>query len=260
MFEEDEETQGAESRGGQRGRDLKREVYNMIERRTRQDVVDGTQGLDALDGMLEEELGLGKQQNPTLRLKEYLDKQEQEMKNINRKLAQKMVQQELDEQVKEKRQRHGAKREEDAEYVRASEQMMECHRRRKSAEHKKMLEDKAKLRNMQLKIVDRRKAKIQHEQRISDEQDRQLVRGIQEDLAAQKTIQVERIAKKRDEMREVMRENQKRRAEKEAVQALVRQEENDLQLRANKISEEMELQRMREIEDKKTKMHLLFVQ
>lgn len=259
IFENEEEA-GLESNPNSRENELKRQVYQMIENQTREDVVNGTQGLDALDGILEAELGLQSKKNPTLRLKRYLDRQEKELQHVSRKLAHKIVQKELDQQVKEKQNIKKAKLAEETEYVQATNKMMNQHRRLKSAERKKKLEDKAKLRDMQLRIVAQRQAKIDREKRESDEQDRLLVRSIQKDLREQEKIQIQRVKKKRNEMREVMRENEKRRMEKDSLEAQIRKEENDLQLKANKISEEMELQRMREIEAKKTKMHLLFVQ
>ena len=259
IFENEEEAP-LESASNTRESQLRRQVHQMIDNQTRQDVVNGTQGLDALDGILEAELGLQTKKNPTLRLKRYLDKQEKELQHVNRKLAHKIVQKELDQQVREKQNIKRAKLAEEAEYVQATSQMMDQHQKLKVAERKKRLEDKEKLRDMQLRIVAQRQAKIDREKRQSDEQDRFLVKGIQEDLREQEKIQIQRIKKKRNEMREVMRENQKRRAEKAALEAQIRKDENELQLKANKISEEMELQRMREIDAKKTKMHLLFVQ
>ena len=64
----------------------------------------------------------------------------------------------------------------------------------------------------------------------------------------------------REEQKEIMRENEERRTKKKEQEKLMNEQEADMQRKANQIGEEMEKQRMRELESKKKLMHKLFVQ
>lgn len=64
----------------------------------------------------------------------------------------------------------------------------------------------------------------------------------------------------REEQKEMMRENERRRREKREYEEKLVKKEAEMQRTANQIGEEMEKQRLQELESKKRKMHKIFVQ
>lgn len=64
----------------------------------------------------------------------------------------------------------------------------------------------------------------------------------------------------REEQKEMMKENEIRKKKKDEAEKILLKKEAEMQKKANLIGEQMEKQRMDELENKKKKMHKLFVQ
>lgn len=248
---------------------LRNAVLNKIENEKRQKVVNGELGLDYLDGILEEEMGLMSKNSQKARLKSYLEEQERIIQNRTKVLGQKMVRQELDLQKKEKNEKRAWEQEENKKYEIAIREKIREDQEKKRQKDLREQEEKKRTRKLQDKIIQDRRQNLRLEKEKEEQENQKLVEAIKMDLEYQNKKEQELFKVKtiinnkqirRQNQKEIMKENEIRRKKKKEQEKELNRQEAEIQRKANQIGEAMEKARLQELENKKKKMHKLFVQ
>ena len=165
---------------------LRNAVLNKIEIEKREKVVNGELGLDYLDGILEEEMGLMSKNGQKARLKNYLEEQERLIQNRTKVLGQKMVRQELDLQKFEKNEKRAKEEAENKKYEIAIREKIREDEEKKRLNDIKKEEDKKRTRKKQNKIIQDRRENLRLEKEKEELENQKLVEAIKQDLEYQK--------------------------------------------------------------------------
>lgn len=180
----------------------------------------------------------------------YLYKQEEKLKKVREQEKRKAVKQQLDDQLKEKDRRDKIQKEKEQSYINAQKAMSASENAQEEAK-KRLLDEKVKfekeMRDMQMKdIKERRDFETQQEKAL----DAYLLQKIKEEMKKEHDDAAETKAKKMNEMKRVMAENEERKrilaiqAEKERLQ------EVELQKKALQLAKELEEARAAEFKAK----------
>lgn len=172
---------------------FKRAVLDKIEGEKRRKVVEGTLGLDYLDGILEEEMGLMSKNAERTRLKEYMEEQEKAIQHKMKVLGQKMVKQELDLQKREKEAKSEHQRQEDKRYEKAIREKIRAEEEERRREEQRKKEEKKRTRKVQDKIIRERRERLREMEEKEEAENRELVRAIKEDLKCQEEREKQRF-------------------------------------------------------------------
>ena len=168
-------------------------VLTKIEMERRRKVVEGDLGLDYLDGILEEEMGLMSKNLQRTRLKNYLEEQKGRIEQKTKVLGQKIVKQELDLQKEEKEERRRRELAEQKKYEEAIREKIRDEELEREAEEREKEKEKKRTREVQDKIIRARRDQLDRQKRKEEAENQKLVQAIKEDLALQKRKEEERF-------------------------------------------------------------------